>query len=168
MTIHPDIEAILCATPPSIDIKNWFYFLPKVKFITCKPFKWIFNRPDNDLKKSIKKFSPDVIFIPVERSFKFNRIPIANMIQNMEPFTENISRNSFTDKCRLYIQCLVAKRAIEKSDRMIAVTCTRLAGHIESLLFQNILIVILAQIVHTSIINIYNRYLLKWMVKIIE
>jgi len=44
------------------------------------------------------------------------------MIQNMEPFAENIDGNSFTDKCRLYIQSLVAKRAIKKSDRIIAIS----------------------------------------------
>jgi len=44
------------------------------------------------------------------------------MIQNMEPFTENIDENSFANKCRLYIQRLVAKRAIKKSDRIIAIS----------------------------------------------
>ena len=121
MAINPDIESILCATPSSIDIQSWFSFLPKVKFINCKPFKWMFNRPDNNLKKSIKKFSPDVIFIPVERSFKFNRIPIVNMIQNMEPFADNLNENFF-NKRRLYIQYIVARRAIKKSDRVVAIS----------------------------------------------
>ena len=44
------------------------------------------------------------------------------MIQNMEPFAENIDKNSLTDKFRLYIQRLVARRAIKKSDRVIAVS----------------------------------------------
>ena len=122
MAINPDIESILCAAPSSIDIQSWFSFLPKVKFITCKPFKWMYYTLDDDLKKSLKEFFPDVIFIPVERYFKFNSVPIVNMIQNMEPFAENIDVNSFTDKCRLYIQRLVAKRAIKKADRTIALS----------------------------------------------
>ncbi|PKP62134.1 hypothetical protein CVT91_00445 [Candidatus Atribacteria bacterium HGW-Atribacteria-1] len=122
MAINPDIESILCATPSSIDIQSWFSFLPKVKFITCKPFKWMYYRSDDDLKKSLKEFSPDVIFIPVEHYFKFNSVPIVNMIQNMEPFAENIDGNSFTDKCRLYIQYIVARRAIKKADRTIALS----------------------------------------------
>jgi glycosyltransferase involved in cell wall biosynthesis len=121
MAINPDIESILCATPSSIDIQSWFSFLPKVKFITCKPFKWMYYRPDDDLKKSLKEFSPDVIFIPVERYFKFNSVPIVNMIQNMEPFADNLNENFF-NKCRLYIQYIVARRAIKKSDRIIAVS----------------------------------------------
>lgn len=103
-------------------IQSWFSLLPKVKFITCKPFKWMYYRPDDDLKRSLKEFSPDVIFIPVERYFKFDGVPIVNMIQNMEPFAENIEGISFTDKYRLYIQRLVAKRAIKKSDRTIALS----------------------------------------------
>lgn len=84
MATHSDIESILCATPSPIDIQSWFGLLPKVEFITCKPFKWMFYMSDNDLKKSLKKFFPDVIFIPVERYFQFNRVPIVNMIQNIK------------------------------------------------------------------------------------
>jgi len=116
------IEEILCATPPSINIREWFSFLPKVKFVTCKPYNFLHFSIDYKLKEILDEFSPDVIFIPVERYFKFDGVPIVNMIQNMEPFAENINVNSFTDKCRLYIQRLVAKRAIKKSDRIIAVS----------------------------------------------
>ena len=122
MAKDPAIEEILCATPPSINIREWFSFLPKVKFVTCKPYNFLHFSPDYKLKKVLEEFSPDIIFIPVERYFKFDKIPIVNMIQNMEPFVENIDVNSFTDKCRLCIQRLVAKRAIRKSDRVIAVS----------------------------------------------
>ena len=40
----------------------------------------------------------------------------------MEPFAENIDENYFINKCRLYIQRLVAKRAIKKADRTIALS----------------------------------------------
>jgi len=122
MAKNSEIENILCATPSSIDIQSWFRLLPKVKFITCQPFKRMFYRPDNELEESLKRFSPDIIFMPVARYFKYNRVPIVNMIQNMEPFAENIDKNSLTDKFRLYIQRLVARRAIKKSDRIIAVS----------------------------------------------
>ena len=95
MAASNSVDEILCTSPSSIDILSWFSFLPKVKFITCKPFKWMYYRPDDDLKKSLKEFSPDVIFIPVERYFKFNSVPIVNMIQNMEPFADNLNGNLF-------------------------------------------------------------------------
>ena len=117
-----DIEAILCASPKSINVQDWFGFLPRVNFIACKPFNFLYYTPEQELKKALEMFSPDIIFIPVERYFKFDGVPVVNMIQNMEPFTENIDGYSFTDKCRLYIQRLVAKRAIKKTDRTIALS----------------------------------------------
>ena len=122
MAKNSEIENILCAPPSSIDIQSWLSYLPKVKFVNCKSFKRIFYRPDNELEESLKRFSPDIIFIPVERYFKYDRVPIVNMIQNMEPFAESVDGNSFADKCRLYIQRIVARRAIKKSDRIIAVS----------------------------------------------
>ena len=47
LAVHSDVEAILCASPKSINVQDWFRFLPKVIFITCKSFKWKFYRPDN-------------------------------------------------------------------------------------------------------------------------
>lgn len=122
MNANNNVEEILCVTPPSIDIQNWFSFLPETIFVACRPYNFLRFTPDYKLKKILDGFSPDVIFIPVERYFKYDRVPIVNMIQNMEPFAENIDVNSFTDKCRLYIQRLVAKRAIRKSDRVIAIS----------------------------------------------
>lgn len=116
------IEEILCAAPPSINIREWFSFLPKVMFVTCKPYNFLHFITDYKVKLILDEFSPDIIFIPVERYFKFNSVPIVNMIQNMEPFAENIDENYFINKCRLYIQRLVAKRAIKKSNRVIAIS----------------------------------------------
>jgi len=60
-----DADEIFCATPTSIDIQSWFSFLPKVKFVTCKPYNFLHFSPDYKLKKILDKFSPDIIFIPV-------------------------------------------------------------------------------------------------------
>jgi glycosyltransferase involved in cell wall biosynthesis len=117
-----DVEEILCATPVSINIKKWFGSLPKIKFVTCNSYNFLHFIPDYKFKKILKEFSPDVIFIPVERYFKFDRIPIVNMIQNMEPSADNLIENSVYNKCRLNIQRIIAKRAVEKSDRVIAIS----------------------------------------------
>ncbi len=81
MAINDNIEEILCATPSTVDIQSWFSFLPKVKFITCKPFNFIYYAPEHELKKALETFSPDVIFIPIERYFHFDRVPIVTMMQ---------------------------------------------------------------------------------------
>ena len=122
LAVHSDVEAILCASPKSINIQDWFGFLHKVNFIDCKPFNFIYYAPEHELKKALETFSPDVIFIPVERNFKFDKVSIVNMIQNMEPFAGNINENSFFNKCKLYMQYIVARRAIKKSDRVIAIS----------------------------------------------
>jgi glycosyltransferase involved in cell wall biosynthesis len=122
IAVYSDVEAILCATPALIKLQKWFGFLSRVKFVTCNPYKFLRFIPDFKFRKILKIFSPDVIFIPVERYFKFNRIPVVNMIQNMEPFADNLNENSFSYKCRLYIQYVVAIRVIKKSDRVIAIS----------------------------------------------
>lgn len=122
LAVHSDVEAILCASPKSIKVQDWFRFLPTVNFISCKPFNFIHYTPEHELKKALEIFSPDVIFIPVERYFQFDGVPLVNMIQNMEPFAEGIYEKSFYNKCRLNIQRIIAKRAIEKAERVIAIS----------------------------------------------
>jgi len=117
-----DVEEILCATPVSINIKKWFGSLPKIKFVTCNSYNFLHFIPDYKFKKILKEFSPDVIFIPVERYFKFNNVPIVNMIQNMEPFTDNLNNNFIFNKCKLYVQRIIAKKAVKKSKRVIAIS----------------------------------------------
>ena len=43
MAKHHDIEAILCATPDSIGIQDWFNPMPSVRFVSCKPFRLLFS-----------------------------------------------------------------------------------------------------------------------------
>ena len=38
MAKHDAIEDILCASPGSIDVQDWFDPLPKVEFVSCRPF----------------------------------------------------------------------------------------------------------------------------------
>jgi len=69
---YHEVEEVLCASPKSIKVQDWFRFLPKVNFISCKPFNFIHYALEHELKKALKIFSPDVIFIPVERYFKYD------------------------------------------------------------------------------------------------
>ena len=47
LAVYSDVEAILCASPKSIKVQDWFRFLPKVIFITYKSFKCKSCKPDN-------------------------------------------------------------------------------------------------------------------------
>jgi glycosyltransferase involved in cell wall biosynthesis len=117
---NPAVEALLCASPPSLNVQAWFEPLSNVAFVNCKPFRFMHHSPDPELKHHLEKFSPDVIFVPLERYFRFNNIPVVNMLQNMEPLVTNIDGNPFKERVRQWFQAVDAKRAIKRSDRVIA------------------------------------------------
>lgn len=119
MTIHSKIEAILCSCTESLDIKEWFGSLPNVQFVSCKSYHFLYSHFDKGLEQQLENFSPDVIFIPSERYYKFNKIPVVNMIQNMEPFVA-IDGNPLSERFRNCLRRIDAKMALKKSDRIIA------------------------------------------------
>jgi glycosyltransferase involved in cell wall biosynthesis len=119
---HPDVESVFCALPPFINVRDWFEQLPNVEFVSCKPYRFLGHGTDSELNRHLQEFSPDVIYVPTERYFHFNNAPIVRMLQNMEPFVSNIDGNPFREKVKQWIQAVDAKRAIKKSDRVIAVS----------------------------------------------
>jgi len=123
MAANSVVESLLCASPQSLNVKDWFDEpLSNVEFVNCKPFRFMCHNSDQELRQHLKKFSPDVIYSPTERFFRFNRVPIVNMIQNMEPFVTNIDGNLFRERVRQWIQVVDARKAIKKSDRVIAIS----------------------------------------------
>lgn len=122
MAKHEDVEAILCASPESVGVQNWFDPMPNARFVGCKPFRFLFPYRDADLLQELERFSPDVIFVPVERTFCFKKVPVVNMIQNMEPFVANVDGNSFRERFRQWIQYVDGKRAIKKADGVMALS----------------------------------------------
>ncbi len=119
MAKHDDVEAILCATPKSIGVQDWFDPMPNVRFVSCKPFRFLFSGHDADLLRELEKFLPDVIFVPVERSFRFRKVPVVNMIQNMEPFV-SINGNPLRERFRTWLRRLDARKALKRSNKIIA------------------------------------------------
>jgi glycosyltransferase involved in cell wall biosynthesis len=122
MIANPVVDTLLCASPASLNVPDWFDHLPNVEFVNCKSVRFLYHSVDQVLEQHLEKFSPDVIYSPTERSFRFNRVPIVNMIQNMEPFVTNIDGNPFREKVRQWIQVVDARKAIKKSDRVIAIS----------------------------------------------
>ena len=122
MAAHPDVEALLCASSKSVNVQDWFKSLPKVEFVNCKPYRFLGYSADSELNRHLQEFSPDVIFVPVERFFRFKDVPVVSMIQNMEPFATNIDGDPFRERVRQWFQVVDAKRTIKKSDRIIAVS----------------------------------------------
>jgi len=122
MAVHSDVKAILCAAPEALNVEGWFKPLPKVEFVSCKPYRFAGYGADSELNRRLQTFSPDAIYLPTERSFWFNKVPIVSMLQNMEPFVSNIDGNPFMERVRQWFQVVDAGRAMKKSDRVIAIS----------------------------------------------
>lgn len=121
LATHSGVEAILCATPLSVGVERWFSSLPKVQFVSCQPFRFLHHRPEAILAQSVRTFSPDVIFIPVERYLRFPGIPLVVMLQNMGPLTP-IAGNPISERLRYVAQQHEARTAVRRADHVIAPT----------------------------------------------
>lgn len=119
---HPDVDSLLCASPESLNVQDWFESLPNVKFINCRPYRFLLNSLDTELKQHLEKFSSDVFFIPTERYYRFNKVPVVHMVRNMEPFVSNIDSNPFGERFRNWVRSVDAKTTLKKSNRVIAVS----------------------------------------------
>lgn len=122
MAAHHEVGAILCASPDSIGVQDWFDSIPNVRFVDCKPFRFLFRHHDAELLWELEKFLPDVIFVPVERNCRFKSVPVVNMIQNMEPFVTNIDGNPVSERVRQWGQYVDGRRAIKKANGIIALS----------------------------------------------
>jgi glycosyltransferase involved in cell wall biosynthesis len=119
---HPNVEAILCASPGSLNIQSWFQSLFNVEFVDCAPFRFLYHRSGKGLKQYLEKFSADVLFFPPGQHFSFNNTPVVSMVQNMEPFVPNIESTPFSERFRNMVRSINAKKASKKANRVIAVS----------------------------------------------
>lgn len=121
---HSCVEALFCASPKSWNIQSWFDSdaVPKATFMDCSTLSPFVCKPEKELGRRLKEFSPDVLFIPTERYFRFEEVPVVNMVQNMEPLTYSSRKNPFRCKSRNLCRKLMSRWALRKSDRVIAVS----------------------------------------------
>jgi len=122
MAANPAVKAIMCASPESLDIKTWFANLSNVKFVDCEASGTFFRKNNSKLYQNLEMFAPDVIYVPVERIFRFHDVPVVNMLQNMEPFVDAIKGNPLIEKIKLKIKYLAGKKAAIQSKRIIAIS----------------------------------------------
>ena len=116
-----EIEAILCASPKTLSLADRFSRLPKVTFIPCSPFRPMYHRPDMGLHDAIAAFSPDIIFIPVERYLDCGNFPLVTMVQNMGPMV-SVPGNPVTERIRYAVQRYEAKLATRNAAHVIVPT----------------------------------------------
>ena len=78
LAANDDVEEMLCAAPESLNVHEWFDLDANVRFVTCNSFRFLSPFLDLTLLHELESFSPNVIFIPVERFFRFKHIPVVN------------------------------------------------------------------------------------------
>lgn len=115
-----NISSLLCISPSSLQVDTWFSPMQNIEFFNCSPFGFFKFRFDKSLKQKLRKFSPDLIFVPVARHFEFSGVPILNMVQNILPFLrKEVDELSFSEKLRLYIQHIESVKALKLAKRTI-------------------------------------------------
>jgi glycosyltransferase involved in cell wall biosynthesis len=121
---HNDVEALLCVSPQGIDVSSWFEKLPKVEYATCSPltFRHLAHIPDSKMAECLRKFSPDVVFLSVDRYIRFKDIPVVNMIQNMESFMPKMKGDTPREMFKKFIQRKLACNSVKLADHTIAVS----------------------------------------------
>jgi glycosyltransferase involved in cell wall biosynthesis len=122
MAEHPDVEELLCITPPSVKLMDWVPYSRNITFADCRPYGLAsMLSVDRHLKSSLERFAPDVVFIPMERYVSFDRAPKVNMVRNMEPL-KSLPQYSSKERLRHLVQRSVSRMATKKANRVIAVS----------------------------------------------
>ena len=104
MAAHPGVEALLCASPDCVNIKDLFSPLPSVKFVNCTSYRLFGYGNNSELIRCLRDFSPDVLFVPTERFFRLGEIPVVNMIRNMEPFVSRINGYPISERLKILVK----------------------------------------------------------------
>lgn len=110
MATHHEVQALLCVFPGSLCVKDWFEPLSNVQFVDYQWFQFFRHSPDQELKQHLEKFSPDVIFVPTGRFFRFNEVPTVNMIRNMEPLLCPNEGNPVSEMLKNWLRARKLKR----------------------------------------------------------
>ncbi|MCX5796577.1 MAG: glycosyltransferase family 1 protein [Elusimicrobia bacterium] len=118
---HASVDSVLCASPASLQVPKWFPPLQKVSFADCGTFRAGWHAPNSALEKSLRQFSPDVLFVPASRWVKFGDVPSVTMVQNMGPLVPMRGIGPW-ERLRRAAQYLETKLAARKADKVIAVS----------------------------------------------
>lgn len=121
---HNDIDALLCVSPEGNDIPAWFRKPPVADYCSCSPLalSHLVFIPDRKMAECLRKFSPDIMFLPIERYIRFNGVPVVNMAHNMEIFVPNMKGDTRQEVFKKFIQRKLACRSIRRADHTIAVS----------------------------------------------
>ncbi|MFH1903619.1 MAG: glycosyltransferase [Candidatus Omnitrophota bacterium] len=121
---HNDVDALMCVSPEGNDIPAWFRKPLAADYCSCSPLtlSYLAHIPDRKMTECLRKFSPDIIFLPVDRYIRFNDVPVVNMVRNMEPFVQNMKGDTPQEMFKKFIQRKLTCNSVRRADHTIAVS----------------------------------------------
>jgi len=121
---HSDVNALLCVSPKGNDVSAWFRKPLAADYCSCSPLtlSHLAHIPDRKMAECIRRFSPDIVFLPVERYIRFAGLPVVNMVQNMEPFVPNMKGDTLQERIKKFIQRKIGCNSVKRADHTIAVS----------------------------------------------
>jgi len=122
LAFHPDVSKLLVGIPETIDFFGWKEKFPFVKWISLRRQFFPWQPVGSETKVKVAQFNPDVVFIPTGRFLRINRVPVVNMIRNMEPLAYKNEGNPFSEKLRNLFRAELARIAVQNAERTIAVS----------------------------------------------
>jgi len=122
MANNYDVEALLCVCPENLNVQDWFENLANVQFVNCRPFSFLRSRPKSRLEKHLERFSPDVLFVPLERHVRFKTVPTVCMVSNMWPLASDCKKYPFIEKAKFWARAIQTKVSVGKSDGVVAIS----------------------------------------------
>lgn len=122
LAASPEVEEILCASPASLGAEVWLRGTPKIKFVQCKPFRFMRHAPDAGLRSALDCFRPDVVFVTLERYLNYRNVPTVIVVHNMAPLSDIAVTEGIFDKVKCGAQYLETRIAVNNSSAVIVPT----------------------------------------------
>lgn len=126
LSVNSMIESIICITPDSIAISDFLNITDNIIHKKCKPYiptnMLNLGNRNRDIEILLDGFRPDILLLPVDRHIPYKKVPVVNMIRNMEPFNKRIKGDLIRARLKKFVQSFDAKVAVRKSVHTIAVS----------------------------------------------
>jgi len=126
------VDSILCASPQTAFSRDSLGAVPNISFADCEPFRPFFHSPGPRLKAALDSFSPDILFIPVERYVNYRDLPVVIMLQNMAPLAHVRTGSGFMEFLTAALRRYETRYALRRAAAVIVPT-----EHVRDFLVRN-------------------------------
>lgn len=119
---NQSIGKIICTLPSGVRIDDIPNRKGNIDLINVAPIRILNKSTLSQLNGMLHDFNPDVVYVPVERLFAYERAAVVTMVQNMEPFVCPFSGNPPFEIIKNLFRAFNARRALSRAERIIAIS----------------------------------------------